>query len=174
MSQPSAAIARSRKPGLGFGWLIALSAIVIAFFFVATPIWLIQPFRAESQSGMALSYMLRQWSPTVTVICLLAIAFALFSGWRKSRWWQKSILSLLLLFTFGLSWLSRQNYFEWMFHSLPKPGFAKAAEAPFVDKKDMVMAVDVYGEAAAFPIRQMAYHHVVQSVIGGKPITVTY
>ena len=30
------------------------------------------------------------------------------------------------------------------------------------------------GEAAAYPIRQLAYHHLVQDIVGGVPIVVTY
>jgi hypothetical protein len=36
------------------------------------------------------------------------------------------------------------------------------------------MAVESNGEAAAYPIRLMAYHHLVQDVIGGTPIVATY
>ena len=34
--------------------------------------------------------------------------------------------------------------------------------------------VKINGDAAAYPVRQMAYHHIVQDVVGGTPITTTY
>jgi len=37
-----------------------------------------------------------------------------------------------------------------------------------------VLAVNVNGDSVAFPVRQMAYHHIVQDVVGGMPITATY
>jgi hypothetical protein len=123
---------------------------------------------------MAWSYWLRSWSPMVTVICF-GLAFVLVATmWKSSRWWTKSFFALAILFIFGVTWMARQNHFEWMFHPITKVGFAKAADASFVDNKDMVMAVEINGEAVAYPIREMAYHHVVQSVVGGKPITATY
>ena len=48
------------------------------------------------------------------------------------------------------------------------------ALAGFVADNEMVMAVESNGEAVAYPIRQMAYHHVVQDVVGAVPIVATY
>ena len=39
---------------------------------------------------------------------------------------------------------------------------------------DMVLAVENQGEAVAYPIRLMAYHHVVQDTVGGVPLVATY
>jgi hypothetical protein len=38
----------------------------------------------------------------------------------------------------------------------------------------MVIAVDIKGDAVAYPVRQLAYHHIVQDVVGDTPIVVTY
>ena len=51
---------------------------------------------------------------------------------------------------------------------------SSAAEANWVEDGDMVLAVEKNGEAAAYPVRQVAYHHVVQDVVGGVPIVATY
>jgi hypothetical protein len=37
-----------------------------------------------------------------------------------------------------------------------------------------VLAVEQGGESAAYPIRQLGYHHIVQDVVGRVPIVVTY
>ena len=83
-------------------------------------------------------------------------------------------MPLLLIPVFAATWMARQNHFEWMFNPLPNPAYAKVSEANFVADTDMVMAVETNGESVAYPVRQMAYHHVVQDVVGGKPITATY
>jgi len=158
----------------GYAWLLFFAAILVAVVFVATPIWIIMPFKAQTQNGMAWSYAFKSWSPLVTILCSLLALALVVSMWRASRWWTKSFFVLAMIFTFAVTWMARQNHFEWMFHPITKAGFAKATEASFVDNKDMVMAIEINSEAVAYPIREMAYHHVVQSVIGGKPITATY
>ena len=66
--------------------------------------------------------------------------------------------------------LSKQTkYFDKAFVNL-----VKASEASFVGQRDMVLAVTINGESVAYPVRQMAYHHVVHDRIEGVPIVVTY
>ena len=73
-----------------------------------------------------------------------------------------------------MTWFARQNHFEWMFNPLPHSSYAKVTDASFVSDSDMVLAVTINGESAAYPVRLMAYHHVVQDQVGGTPIVATY
>ena len=76
--------------------------------------------------------------------------------------------------TLVTAWAARQNHFEWMFAPLPDVRFARAAEGGAVEPGDMVLAVRVKGDAAAYPVRQLAYHHLVEDAVGGVPIVATY
>ena len=40
--------------------------------------------------------------------------------------------------------------------------------------EDLVLGVRVGEEAHAFPVRAIAYHHVVNDVVAGTPIVATY
>ena len=141
---------------------------------VALPVWLIQPFQPQSPRGVEISHALRTISPVVTILTLLIAAMLAFTLWRGARWWGRSVLVVLLLFTTVSTWFARQNHFEWMFHPLANAAYAHAGAATFVGAADLVIAVEQNGEAAAYPIRQLAYHHLVQDVVGGVPIVVTY
>ena len=72
------------------------------------------------------------------------------------------------------AWFAQQNHFEWMCAPLEVVEFAKADEAPFMEDLDKVLAVDIKGDDAAYPLRQLAYHHLDQDAVGGVPIAVTY
>lgn len=61
-----------------------------------------------------------------------------------------------------------------MFNPLAGAAYAKIKDANYVSDGDVVLAVDNNGEAAAYPIRLMAYHHLVQDVVGGTPLVATY
>src|SRR5215471_7842606 len=64
------------NPWRNIGWL-ALGIIgVLALTIVAAPVFIIQPFRAQTPRGIAFSYTLRSWSPYLTVGALI-IAFVL-------------------------------------------------------------------------------------------------
>lgn len=81
---------------------------------------------------------------------------------------------MLLVPVTAAAWFARQNHFEWSFNPLPNPEFVAADRASFVADPDMVMAVAISGEAVAYPIRQLAYHHLVHDEVGGVPIVATY
>jgi hypothetical protein len=157
------------------GW-VALFIIVLAVLsMVLIPVWVVHPFKPQSERGLALSYLLQRWSPTATLVAaVLALALA-FWLWRGAgRWWAKAILIVMLVPMLAATWFARQNHFEWIFNPLPSAAYAKASEAGFVADTDMVMSVEKGGDAVAYPVRQMAYHHVVQDTVGGTPIVATY
>jgi hypothetical protein len=83
------------------------------------------------------------------------------------------VIALALLAVTGSAVMSRLNYFEWMFHPISGAQF-QAQSASKLDAKEMVMAVSLSGRARAYPISEMAYHHVLNDTVAGVPIAVTY
>jgi hypothetical protein len=78
-----------------------------------------------------------------------------------------------LVLAIGGGYLARLNVYELMFPPLGPPQFEPSREA-HLDKDDMLIAVRVNGISRAYPIREMAYHHVVNDIVGGEPIVSTY
>jgi hypothetical protein len=161
-------------PGRRAAWLLFVLALGAALASVAIPIYLIRPFEVQTPRGVAVSYALRAAAPWVTAACLLAgVALAVRLG-RGARWWKRLGLAVLLLPLLGAAWLARFNLFEKMFAPLAGPAFVPVAVASFVAPADMVLAVEAGGAAAAFPIRQLAYHHVANVKVGEKAVVATY
>ncbi len=156
-------------------WLILVALMLIAFAIVFIPVWIIQPFKPQTTRGVELSYMLRRFSPWITVVCMVLGFFLMVRLWLGSRrWWKKALLVVILIPILAATWFARQNHFEWMFNPLANATYAKANDAGFVAAEDIVLAVTINGEAAAYPVRLMAYHHLVEDVVGGTPIVATY
>jgi hypothetical protein len=155
-------------------WLLLLLIVVATVALVAIPVFVIIPFKAQTAAGVKWSYWLRRISPAATVIATILFLSLCWRLWRGSRWWGRLAMAVLLAPMLAVAWFARQNYSEWMFHPLPNPGYARAGEANSVADSDMVMAIEINGDAVAYPVREMAYHHVVNDVVGGKPITATY
>lgn len=163
------------KLGYKSAWFILLAIVAVVTTMVAVPVWLIQPFAPQTPRSVEISYFLRSWSPIATVILAIAALATAVVIWRGSRrWFGKAALVFPLLIVGVFTWFAFQNHFEWMFNPLGEARFAKVGEADFLADKDMVLAVNVNGDAVAFPVRLMAYHHVAQDVVGGTPITATY
>ncbi len=148
--------------------------VVAALALVAVPLWLIRPFAPQTPEGIDLAYSLRRWAPVATVDAVAAALLLAAVLWRKARWWSRTLIVLSFVPLFGAAWQARQNIFEKMFAPLAATHTAPAADASWVEEEDPVLAVALNGEAAAYPVRQVSYHHIVQDVIGGVPVAVTY
>ncbi|MBO0719924.1 MAG: DUF3179 domain-containing protein [Blastocatellia bacterium] len=164
----------SRKSRRWTLWLLLLLIVALTVALVAIPVFVIMPFKAQTQAGLSWSFRLRRLSTWATAIATLAALALSLKLWRDARWWSRLALPVLLATLLAVSWFSRQNYFEWIFNPLPSPAYARVGEAGFIADNEMVLAVDLGGDAVAFPVQQMAYHHVVNVIVGGKPITATY
>lgn len=161
----------SRKAAWALLFLLVLAALAM----VAIPVWIVMPFKAETPQGLELSYTLKRWSPLVTLaVAVVALAIVVWLWRGARRWWRKTALVIVLFFALLAAWFARQNHFEWLFNPISEVAYSQTGEARFVDDDDKVLAVEINGEAAAYPIRQMAYHHIVNDVVGGVPITATY
>ena len=156
-------------------WLLLLLIVAAAAAFVVVPVFLIQPFRPQTEAGLAVGYEVRRFAPWATLGLALVALVLVARMWRGSRRWRARVLMLLLLLPAGASvWASRQNVYEAMFNPLAAPAYARAGEVDYVGDEDMVLAVERNGERVAFPVRLMAYHHIVADAVGGVPIVATY
>ena len=156
-------------------WPALLGLLLFSIAFVAIPALLVQPFRPQTQRALEISYLLRSWSPPATTILLLAAFALVIWQWRYlRRWWRKTLLVILLSLSVVPAWFARQNHFEWMFNPLQNSAYVNANDALFVRDSDMVLAVKINNEAVAYPVRLMAYHHVVADTVGGTPVCATY
>jgi uncharacterized protein DUF3179 len=86
---------------------------------------------------------------------------------------QRIVLAVAMVLVAFSAVMARVNYFEWMFHPVHSPQFEAATESK-LDPAEMIMAVRFGNDARAYPIREMAYHHIVNDVVGSVPVAVTY
>jgi thiol-disulfide isomerase/thioredoxin len=62
-----------------------------------------------------------------------------------------------------------------LFPALDDPALVPAASASWLESDDIVMGIAAAsGEAQAYPVDQMAYHHVANTRLAGEPFVVTY
>src|SRR5215203_1714927 len=153
-------------------WPLLLIAAAAAAVVVLVPTVTIHPFRPQTTQAVELSYALKRAAPAVTAIALgvtLVSALLLWGGTRL--WWRRGIMLVLLAVTGLVTWFARQNHFEWMFNALPKAEYVSVPEArAFLVDAEVVMGIDVNGTRLAYPVRQVAYHHLVNEVVGGTPL----
>jgi hypothetical protein len=157
----------------GYVWFLFLASAVagIGLFFV--PAFIIRPFTHQTPTGLALAMALRQrapWGTLVAAVVCLVLALVLWGIVTKGR---KIVLASVMVLVAFSAVMARLNYFEWMFHPVDSAQFESASVSK-LDKGEMILALRFGSDARAYPIREMAYHHVLNDVVGGVPVAVTY
>jgi hypothetical protein len=119
--------------------------------------------------------VLRSWSPALTLLLSIAgLPAAALLMQRPARWPGRAGAALMALPLLGSAWLSRQNHFEWMFHPIDAPRFAGTDAGHGLADDDLVLGVTVGDAARAYPVKALAYHHVVNDEVGERALVATY
>jgi uncharacterized protein DUF3179 len=148
-----------------------LSLTGIALFMI--PAFIIRPFRYQSPRALSLAIGVKWIAPAGTAIACVAVLLVALGLWRRvSRAARVGLVAAMLL-SVASAVMARLNYFEWMFQPIQAAGFVAASDAHLADN-EMVMTVQMGSDARAYPIRQMAYHHILNDTAGGVPVVVTY
>ena len=154
-------------------WLLlgVLALFSLSLFLI--PAFVIRPFRHQSERALGLSIAVKRIAPALTVAALVGVLATGARLWRRSSWMLRTGIVIALVLSTASAVMVRQNYFEWMFHPIKTAGFVPAGDAHLGDK-EMVMAVRIGREARAYPIVQIAYHHILNDTVEEVPIVVTY
>jgi hypothetical protein len=155
--------------------LILLACLAISLALVAYPLYVIRPFRAQGARELMVALTVLRFRPWLTVVSALAALTAAIAYWPTQAAMPKRMLVVAsALLVCVLAVLARVNVFEAvMFHALANPAFAAAKDVK-LDSDDKLIVVKINGSARAYPIREMAYHHVVNDVVGGTALAATY
>jgi hypothetical protein len=158
-------------------WVILgtlLLGCIAAFCF---PIFIIRPFVHQSALPLSLALIVKRWSPWFTLVAFLAGAVLVLHAWARPGERLrilKNAAMLAAVAALGLSiWASRINVYERMFAPAGNVRFV-TAEQSNLRPGDMVITVNINSAERAYPVLQMAYHHVLNDVVGGVPIVATY
>jgi hypothetical protein len=156
-------------------WALLVLTVVAGVGVIAFPTLYIMPFKTQDDRLLTWALTARTHAPTVTLIAsIAAFILAVLTMMRLRRWWTRALPVLLVAPVLLGAWFAHQNHFEWMFTPQTTIAHVDAAKATFVQSDDLVMAVARDGAAIAYPIRQLAYHHIANDTLAGHPIVATY
>ena len=163
----------SQSSSRWFFWLVFVGSALAAIGLFFGPALIIRPFSHQTPRALIMAMAVRQRAPWGTLIAaIVCVIFALML-WQGGHLGRKIGIAVVLLLVAFSAVMSRLNYFEWMFHPVDSPQFESEATSK-LDSGEMILAVRFGGDARAYPIREMAYHHILNDVVSGTPVAVTY
>jgi hypothetical protein len=150
---------------------IAAACAVVSFLCFLTPALVMNPFTTQKKSLLRLALRLHRAGPVVSALCAIAAAAMLLLAWAGSG--PHRALGILFAIALVGAALTRVNIFEMVFRPYGAPDFTTAG-AIELNGEAMVMSFAAGGEAHAYPVGAMGYHHIVNDTVGGAPVVATY
>lgn len=125
---------------------------------------------SQRMNSIDLAYFLYRWRWVFRVLFGVMIVLGLF----KSQWKRKWVPVIALLPALGIAYMF--NFVmsaDRMFYQ-PSHLIMNTSADNETDTARVVIGVTNNGEAKAYPIQYIGYHHQVMDTVGGKPLIITY
>jgi hypothetical protein len=147
-----------------------LGLIGLLLFEIAN-VYFIMPMPGSQQmNSIDLAYFLYKWRWIFRGLFAAMIFLGLFRSHWKRKWPLFFPLAIVAVVVYMTNFVMAADA---MFKQ-PKQLLLVSAAFNKVDSNRLVLGVSINGEAKAYPIRFLGYHHHIQDTVGGKPIMVTY
>ena len=155
--------------------LVLISGLLVLFVPEILRVYFIMPFPgSQHQNTIGLAYWISNNIGWIRILGLVLIIFPLINIFKSGKTWLKIILSLILLFYAVIFFLFNYRFeADKMFYQ-PKQKLFVAAAIDTTNKNKLVIGIVINGEAKAYPIQIIGYHHQVMDTIGNTPVMVTY
>lgn len=139
--------------------------------FEVANVYFIMPMPGSQQmNSLGTAYFFYKWRWVFRTIFAIMMALGLKAAFSGSRWKPVALLLIAAAVVYATSFKMAADT---MFYQPASLQFANAAQSG-VDSNRLVIGVIYNGQAKAYPIQFLGYHHQVRDSIGGKPIMVTY
>jgi len=153
---------------------ILITGLLLLFAAEMLRVYFIMPFPGSQKAEtIGFAYWLGRNITWVRWVLLALIAWPLIQIFRNDKWWKRILLAGILVLYFVIFFFVNFRFeADKMFYQPKHKNFA-AADTKGADTV-LVIGVAINGEAKAFPIQIIGYHHQVRDTIGNTPAIITY
>ncbi len=159
----------------------AIAGLLALILFEVARVYFIMPFPGSQQDGttnsnqVSVAYWLHQnggWLRTAGVL-LVAYPIVRLLIQPVQRWHRLLVGVLVLMYCGVLYGVNHEMMADQMFRQPTTKRMVRMAQNKIPANK-LVLGVVENGEARAYPIQLIGYHHQVRDTVGGKPVMITY
>jgi Protein of unknown function (DUF3179) len=155
--------------------LIFLMVLLLLFSAEILRIYFVMPYPgSQVRNTVSYAYWLDQSIVWIRIFALVLICFALIIVYKNGKIWGTIFLSLILVsYAIVFFYFNFRLQADKIFHEPVNKSFTAAANSE-MDKSKLIIGVVLDGQAKAYPIQLIGYHHQVMDTIGKTPVMITY
>jgi hypothetical protein len=146
--------------------LLVLLEIANVYFIMPMP-------GSQRMTSIDFAYWLYTWRWVFRAIFAAMIVAGAPFAWRTPGRKRFAVPALLVVAVAAVYGLNFQMAADHMFIA-PKSVLMVPADRNKVDTSRLIVGIDINGQARAFPIQFIGYHHQVRDTVDGQPIMVSY
>ncbi|KIC95864.1 DUF3179 domain-containing (seleno)protein [Flavihumibacter solisilvae] len=149
--------------------------ILLLFVFEIARVYLIMPFPGSQKiNTVGIAYWLHHNITWIRLFLLVSLAILSWVVWRKYGKPARiltifSLVAYVVLFYF----FNYRFQADTMFHQPSTLSMVKSGSNKIAADR-LVIGVSMNGEAKAYPVQLIGYHHQVRDTIGNVPVMITY
>ena len=145
--------------------------ILFLFLFEIANVYFIMPMPgSQEMNSLGIAYFLYSWRWFFRIVFVLMILAGTMQAFQSSKWLPAAALLIVGALAYGSNYKMAADS---MFLQAVSLHF-KGKSTNVVSPDRLVLGVIHKGQAKAYPIQFIGYHHQVRDSLGGLPIMVTY
>ena len=150
------------------------NGIVLLILFELARVYFIMPLPGSQQMrSIDLAYWMHTWRWPLRCLFALMIAVGLAAAWRGRRG-RKVVVPASLALTSLAAYGSNFTMSADRIFLAPDSVVMKPESQNVVEMARLVVGIEIDGQARAYPVQFIGYHHQVRDVVAGKPVLVSF
>ncbi|HMU09216.1 MAG TPA: DUF3179 domain-containing (seleno)protein [Ferruginibacter sp.] len=150
------------------GLLILLATEILRVYFI-------MPFPGSQKANtIGIAYFLNNYIWLFRILGLILFVPAMLYVFRHGKWWKKILLSIFVLLYGAVFYMFNFKFLADKMFIQPKNKILATVATNTVDSNKLIIGVFMNGQAKAYPIEIIGYHHQVQDTVGAEPVMITY
>lgn len=154
----------------GMKRLFYVGIIGLILFEVANVYFIMPMPGSQRMMSIEPAYFLYTWRWAFRTVCAALILVGLWPAYLASQWGAAGALAIMLATSYAFNFRMSAD------HLFAQPGYLamQPASTNHVKSEKLVVGIALNGDARAYPIQFIGYHHQVRDTVGGQPVMVTY
>ena len=138
-------------------------------------VYFIMPFPGSQKADtIGIAYFIARNIFWLRVLALLLLAYPFWQTIRQDKLWKKLVvITVAAFYCFVFFKFNYRFEADKMFYQPEHKSFAAGA-ANTIRQDKLVIGVEINGQAKAYPIQIIGYHHQVRDTLGNTPVMITY
>jgi Protein of unknown function (DUF3179) len=153
--------------------LFYIGMLALVLFELANVYFIMPMPFSQRMRSIDVAFFLYSWRWTFRALCAAMILAGARSAWRAPGW-QRWLAPASLLLACGVAYAT--NFRMSADHMFLQPTSLRMQPAGRnkVAQARLVVGIDVNGDARAYPVQLIGYHHQVRDTVGGTPVLVSF